>query len=190
MAAKPRLSRTRVSAITDELASTQSEAVRLAREFGFEGVELRNVPQTGKSFATLSEPELKRWAAELASNKLKVSALHVPAGTNASPAVEILGARGVWDATMAGAWTPGPDWQQAWPKLPRSRITSVRVPAASLDRENPRYLGWKGILEMLQKDGYAGNLVVETGVVETGAPPSDAAREAIRELIHLIGQIA
>ena len=62
---------------------------------------------------------------------------------------------------------------------------SVRVPAASLDRENPRHWGWKGILEMLQNDRYAGNLVVETG-----APPSDAAREAIRELIHLIGQIA
>ena len=184
-AARPRLSRARVSAITDELASTQSEAVRLAREFGFEGVELRNVPETGRPFAALSDPELKRWAAELASNKLKVSALHLAAGASAQQAADILGARVVWDAAMTGAWTPGSDWQEAWRKLPRSGIVSVRVAAASLDRDNQRHLGWKGILEMLQKEGYAGNLVVETG-----APPSDAARESIRELIHLIGQVA
>ena len=171
--ARPRLSRTRVSAITDEMAATQSEAVRLAREFGFAGVELRNVPETGKPFAALSEPELKRWATELTSNKLKVSALHVPAGASAIPAVAILGAATIWDATMAGAWTPGVDWREAWRKLPRGHIVSVRIPAASLD-----HLPWKGILEMLQKDSYAGNFVVEPG---TG--------ESIRQFIHLIGLV-
>ena len=38
--------------------------------------ELRNVPETKKEFAFLTEPELKRWAAELAANKLKVSFLN------------------------------------------------------------------------------------------------------------------
>ena len=206
-AAKARWSRTRVSAITDEMAVSQSAAVRAAREFGFESVELRNVPESGKPFAGLSAPELKRWASELAANKLKVSILHVPAGIDFVSATGILGAGAVWtsepnpvyprvmvdaarlnDITspgIAGAWTPREDWQEAWRRLPRTRIASVRVATATLDRQNPKHLSWKGILEMLQKDGYGGTITVETG-----APPSDAALESILELIHLIGQVA
>ena len=51
---------------------------------------------------------------------------------------------------------------------------SVRVPAATLHT-----LNWKGILEMLQKDGYSGTLTVEKGDLES-----------IRDLIHMIGMVA
>jgi hypothetical protein len=204
-AAKARLSRTRVSAITDELARTQTDAVQAARGFGFESVELRNVPETGKPFVGLSDPELKRWAAELAGNKLNVSVLHVPGSLTASAdfveAAKLLNAAAVWpqnsdarwqkvlvDAgrlteltapSIAGAWTPREDWLDAWKKLPRGRIATVRVGAATLDRQNPARLPWKSILEMLQKEGYAGTLTVEP-----------ASEDSVRELIHLIGQVA
>jgi sugar phosphate isomerase/epimerase len=73
---KSHITKARISAITDEIGQTQADAIDFARQYGLEWVELRNVPETKKEFAFLTEPELKRWAAQLASNKLKVSFLN------------------------------------------------------------------------------------------------------------------
>jgi sugar phosphate isomerase/epimerase len=73
---KSHISKARISAITDEIGKTQAEAIDFAHHYDLQWVELRNVPETKKEFAFLTEPELKRWAAELASNKLKVSFLN------------------------------------------------------------------------------------------------------------------
>lgn len=74
-AGKARISKSRVSAVTDEIGRNQAEAVAFAKQYALQWVELRNVPGSEKAFASLSEPELKRYAAELAANKLKVSLL-------------------------------------------------------------------------------------------------------------------
>ena len=74
-AAKTHLTKSRISAITDEMGSTQAGALAFARQHGLQWVELRNVPESKKEFAFLSEPELRGYAAELAANKLKVSLL-------------------------------------------------------------------------------------------------------------------
>ena len=73
--AKPHITRARVSAITDEVGATQSDAVAFARQYGLEWVELRNVPETKKEFALLSAAELRGYASELKENKLKVAML-------------------------------------------------------------------------------------------------------------------
>jgi len=73
---KSRITKAHISAITDEIGKTQSEAIAFAHQYGLQWVELRNVPETKKEFAFLTEPELKRWSAELAANKLKVSFLN------------------------------------------------------------------------------------------------------------------
>lgn len=73
---KSRITKANISAITDEIGKTQAEAIEFAHQYGLQWVELRNVPETKKEFAFLTEPELKRWAAELASNKLRVSFLN------------------------------------------------------------------------------------------------------------------
>jgi len=75
-AGRSHITKSRISAITDEIGRTQADAIEFAHQYGLEWVELRNVPETKKEFAFLTEPELKRWAAELASNKLKVSFLN------------------------------------------------------------------------------------------------------------------
>ena len=75
-ALRTHITKTRISAITDEIGNTQAEAIEFAHKYGMQWVELRNVPETKKEFATLTEPELKRWSAELASNKLRVSFLN------------------------------------------------------------------------------------------------------------------
>lgn len=74
--AKQRLTRAQISAITDEIGRTQEEAIAFAHQYGLQWVELRNVPETKKEFAKLTEPELRRWAAQLGAEKLKVSFLN------------------------------------------------------------------------------------------------------------------
>jgi sugar phosphate isomerase/epimerase len=74
-AAKARITKARISAITDEIGPTQTGAIAFAKQFALQWVELRTVPESKKEFAFLSEPELKRYSAELAANKLKVSLL-------------------------------------------------------------------------------------------------------------------
>jgi sugar phosphate isomerase/epimerase len=73
---KARISKSSISAITDEIGLTQAAAIEFAQQYGLSFVELRNMPETKKEFALMTEPELKRAAAELASNKLKVSFLN------------------------------------------------------------------------------------------------------------------
>jgi sugar phosphate isomerase/epimerase len=73
--AKTHITKSRVSAITDEMGRTQEDAVAFAKQFPLQWVDLRNVPGSNQEFGGLSEPELKRYAAELAANKLKVSLL-------------------------------------------------------------------------------------------------------------------
>jgi L-ribulose-5-phosphate 3-epimerase len=74
-AAKTRITKARVSAITDEMGRTQEDAVAFAKQYPLQWIDLRNIPGSTQEFASLSEPELKRYAAELAANKLKVSLL-------------------------------------------------------------------------------------------------------------------
>ena len=75
-ALKSRITKANISAITDEIGKTQADAIAFAHQYGLQWVELRNVPETKKEFAFLTEPELKGWAAELGANKLKVSFLN------------------------------------------------------------------------------------------------------------------
>jgi len=73
---KSRIAKGSISAITDEIGKTQADAIDFAHHYELSWIELRNLPETGKEFAKMTEPELKRSAAELASNKLKVSFLN------------------------------------------------------------------------------------------------------------------
>jgi sugar phosphate isomerase/epimerase len=74
-AAKTHITKSRVSATTDEMGRTQEDAVAFAKQYPLQWVELRNVPGSDREFWSLSEPELKSSSAALAANKLKVSLL-------------------------------------------------------------------------------------------------------------------
>jgi sugar phosphate isomerase/epimerase len=74
-AAGARLTKARIAAITDEIGATQADAIAFAKQHALQWVELRNVPGSKQEFAFLINPELKRYAAELVENKLKVSLL-------------------------------------------------------------------------------------------------------------------
>jgi L-ribulose-5-phosphate 3-epimerase len=76
--AKNRIDKTRISAITDEIATSPEDAIAFAKQYGLHWVELRNVPSAKGNrsvgeYAFLPEAELKAAAASFAANGLKVS---------------------------------------------------------------------------------------------------------------------
>jgi sugar phosphate isomerase/epimerase len=73
---KSRITKASISAITDEIGKTQADAIDFAHHYGLSCVELRNIPETKKEVAKMTEPEAKAVAAELAAAKLKVTFLN------------------------------------------------------------------------------------------------------------------
>ena len=71
-----KITKASLSALTDQIGRTQREAIAFAHQYGLRWVELRNVPETKKEITFLPEAEIQALAAELASNKLKVSFLN------------------------------------------------------------------------------------------------------------------
>ena len=177
LAAKSHIGKNRVSAVTDEIGTSQSDAIEFAKRFNLQWVELRKVPGTTKEFASLTAPELKRTAAELAGNKLKVSVLHAGAlKPEVTEAALILGATKLLipaGIVIVGTQTPaGVDWNPTQPAT--GRILNVRIP--SLIEMN-----WRRVLEGLERDNYQGEVCLET--------TPDKADEAMRELMHFIGEL-
>jgi hydroxypyruvate isomerase len=99
---KSHITKANISAITDEIGQTQADAIAFAHQYGLQWVELRNVPETKKEFSFLTEPELKRWAAELASNKLRVSFLNTSLLKFTWPGMEPAKVRTETDEQRAG----------------------------------------------------------------------------------------
>jgi len=73
---KSRITKASISAITDEIGNTQAEAIDFAHHYGLTCVELRNIPETKKEVAKMTEPEVKAVAVELAAAKLEVTFLN------------------------------------------------------------------------------------------------------------------
>jgi sugar phosphate isomerase/epimerase len=96
-AARSHITKARVSAITDEIGRTQADAIAFAKMYGLQWVELRTVPETKQEFATLSGPELKGHAAQLAAGKLKVSLLKTSLLKFPWPVLSPDGDRKRWD---------------------------------------------------------------------------------------------
>ena len=76
LSAKPRrVDKTRISAITDEIARSPADAIAFIKQYGLNLVELRGVPGGRSSYEALPEAELKAAAQEFASNGMRVSYL-------------------------------------------------------------------------------------------------------------------
>lgn len=71
-----RVDASRISAITDEIAPSPAEAIRFARQYGLQWVELRAVPGGKTYYQFLPEAELRAAARELADAGLRVSFLN------------------------------------------------------------------------------------------------------------------
>ncbi len=79
LAARQRIDYSRVSAVTDELASSEAAAFKFAADHGLKWVELRAVPgMKGTSYHLWDEANLKATAKLLADSGLRVSFLNTP----------------------------------------------------------------------------------------------------------------
>jgi sugar phosphate isomerase/epimerase len=71
-----RIDRSRVSAITDEIARDPQGAIAFAQKYGIRWLELRSVPGARKEYFLLPEAELKQAAAEFREAGLGISFLN------------------------------------------------------------------------------------------------------------------
>jgi sugar phosphate isomerase/epimerase len=80
LAARSHFDKTRISAITDEIAVSTDDAIAFAHKYGLTSIELRNRPQSRpegkKEYFTLPEPEIKADALRFKKEGLKVSFLN------------------------------------------------------------------------------------------------------------------
>jgi sugar phosphate isomerase/epimerase len=75
--AKNRIDMSRIAVLTDEVATSPTEAIAFARKYGVTWLELRGVPGSkGRHYGHLPEVELKQAVREFQDNGLKVSFLN------------------------------------------------------------------------------------------------------------------
>lgn len=77
-AATRRIDRSRISAITDEIARSPAEAIAFARQYGLQWLALRDTPGSRKSYWTLDPSALAAAAAEFKEAGLGISFLDTP----------------------------------------------------------------------------------------------------------------
>lgn len=71
-----KIGRSRLSAITDEIAKTPADAIAFAKLYGMQWLELRDVPGRKIVYNALPEPELKAAAKEFQDAGIKISFLN------------------------------------------------------------------------------------------------------------------
>jgi hypothetical protein len=200
LVAKSRISRSRVSAVTDELGKTQADAIAVVQQYRMQAVELRYMPGTQKEFAALTGPELKRAVSELGVVKLKVTMLHASKLTpEAITAAGILGAPRLFVAgadsdvisknmsaleqaklqLLVSGTVPdqfpskavGLDWDPV--KSPDGYVKGrvLNVRVRILEEA-----GWRRRMESLERDDYTGGISLET----TGEKSDDALHDLLR----------
>lgn len=67
--------RSRISAITDEIARSPADAIAFIKQYGLSWVELREVPGTRVAYEEMAEPDLRAAAREFAASGIRVSYL-------------------------------------------------------------------------------------------------------------------
>jgi sugar phosphate isomerase/epimerase len=74
----PKVDRTRISAISDEVSRSPAEAIQFAKHYGMQWLSLRDVPGTKKSYHSMEPDELAAVHAELKEAGIRVSFLDAP----------------------------------------------------------------------------------------------------------------
>lgn len=72
---KNRVGRSRISAISDEIARSPAEAIAFAKQYGLSWLELRAVPGGKAAYESMPEAEVRAAAKEFAENGIRISYL-------------------------------------------------------------------------------------------------------------------
>lgn len=77
-AAAPKIDRTRISAISDEIARSPAEAIQFAKHYGMQWLSLRDLPGGRKSYHEMEPDELAAAHAEFKEAGIRISFLDTP----------------------------------------------------------------------------------------------------------------
>src|ERR1700730_8569394 len=91
---KNAIGRNRISAISDEIATSPAEAIAFTKKFGMEWLELRNVPGAKQAYFYMTAEELKPAAKEFTDNGIKISFLNTSLLKFGLPGTELISRRG------------------------------------------------------------------------------------------------
>ena len=92
--------RSRISAITDEIADNADDAASFAHEQGMLFVEVRNQPGTNREYAAGREADMKADATHLSNQNLKISIIHTSLLKFAWPGGPAQADQARWDRRM------------------------------------------------------------------------------------------
>lgn len=207
--ARSHISRNHVSAVTDEIGKTQSDAVAAIQQYKLQLIELRRVPGSTKEFATLTEPELKQAIAELGVAKIRVAMLHATvlnpqaiaaAALVGAPRICVLKADAdaiqknlaaieqakmqllIGDAKLVAQSASkeiGLDWDPV--KAPDGYADAGKARVANVRVDIEQEAGWRKRFEALDRDGYGGGISLETSL--------EHSDDALHDLLRLVDSL-
>jgi hypothetical protein len=207
--ARSHISRSRVSAVTDEIGKTQQDAIAAIEQYKLQLVELRRVPGSPKEFASLTEPELKHALTELAVAKIRVAILHASAITpQAIAAAVVVGAPKlcvlkadadsmqknlaaieqakiqllIGDGKLLGQFgskSIGLDWDPV--KAPDGYADAGKGRTTNVRVDIEQEAGWRKRFEALDRDGYGGGISLETAL--------EHSDDALHDLLRLVDSL-
>jgi hypothetical protein len=207
--ARSHISRNHVSAVTDEIGKTQSDAVAAIQQYKLQLIELRRVPGSAKEFATLTEPELKQAIAELGVAKIRVAMLHATVlNPQAIAAAALVGAPRIFvpkadadaiqknlaaieqakmqllvgDAKLVAQSASkeiGLDWDPV--KAPSGYADAGKARVANVRVDIEQEAGWRKRFEALDRDGYGGGISLETSL--------EHSDDALHDLLRLVDSL-
>jgi len=90
-----------------------------------------------------------------------------------------------WDPQNALEYNERP-FPDGYALLPKSRIENVQIKAKGV-LEGPEKLDWKSILRALERDGYRGEIGLETHIFD--GTLIAAAHASMREILHIVGEL-
>ncbi len=83
-------------------------------------------------------------------------------------------------------WDPGRGlWQEEYALLPKTRMFNVEARSESLS-DGPDQLNWRAIMEAMQRDGFQGEICLET---ERADGTFEKASEPLGNLLHIAGEV-
>jgi hypothetical protein len=85
------------------------------------------------------------------------------------------------------SWDPSLDtpWQDAYALLPKARMFNVEARSESLS-DGPDLRNWRAIMEAMQRDGFQGEICLETGQSDG---TFEKASELLGNLLHIAGEV-
>jgi len=90
------------------------------------------------------------------------------------------------DWAPAEALKPGETpWPDGYRQLPKGRIFHVTAEPADFG-DGPAFINWRKILEALERDGFGGEIGLETGSTGGAFQKED---EPMRDLLHIVGEL-